>query len=77
MAQWVKLSGGWVDLEQAPYIGTMPNGTVVLHDSIDAKGSGTRYITGADAEAISLYLDKVAVNAKSTSPQIHILDDDE
>lgn len=70
MAQWVKLSSGWIDLEQAPYIMTMPNATLALHDGIASKDTGSRYISGADAEAIRAYLDRVAVNKPEASRRL-------
>ena len=60
MAQWVKISTGWVDLDKIAVVTTMPD-PVALQASIGS-GNTTRYFHGADAEAISDYLDRVAVN---------------
>ena len=60
MAQWVKVSTGWVDLDKIVVVTTMPD-AVALQDRIGS-GNTTRYFHGADAEAISDYLDRVAVN---------------
>ena len=70
MAQWVKLSNGWIDLEQAAYIATMPNDILVLHDGIASKDTGSRHISGDDAAAIRAYLDRVAVNKPEASRQL-------
>jgi len=60
MAQWVKVSTGWVDLDKIAVVTTMTD-AVAVQDSIGS-GNKTTYFNGADAEAISGYLDRVAVN---------------